>query len=253
MIKKKLTQEDYYLSKLSMFMRETFGMTEQTQIFVDWIKSLDNFADISLNSYYIWNQDYKEELKKIVLSNEDFKPLDNLASLFGFKRDIRITVSKTDYSHVPPTVTIEQENLHLSNEDMIDIIKIKIIQNNYKGTLQELINLYHDKLGYTIYIALTRKEGSISIYDSAHCQVYLETLYNPHPEKENSTLVELSQNIQKLFKWSDLFLKSMGIEYEALLTTDIRRILVLDYEYSGNQWAIYDDNTPWDEDAIVLG
>lgn len=247
MLKEKLTQREYYLNKLSMFLKESYGITAQMDVLVNWVQSVDNFSDISLACYDIWNENYKKDLQRMVPNNEDFKPLDNLAELFGFQRYMKLSY------HDELTDTDVSENLHFSNNDLVDLIKVKIIQNNYQGTLQELVDLYAEKLGYTLYISLSKDTRYSTRYLSAYCLVYLE-------EKKIDGEI-ISENLKKMFKYSELFLKSLGIEYGLLLTSSISNILVLDKIYptdeENNQWALYSEN-PSDESyygkgIIVLG
>lgn len=240
MLKEKLTNKKYYLDNMSMFLKESYGVEEQLDMFVDWLKSMDNLADVSISCLNIWNPKYKNDLKRKISNDEDFKPLDNLASLIGISRETKI------YYYVEGETKPVYEILHFSNDDLIDLIKINIIQNNYKGTTKELIDLYQNKLNYNIWIVPSLKTNTM--YKSAYCDVYLEVY------KRDGTLI--SENIQKMFKYSNLFLRSLGIEYNALLTTDISNILKLDTVYNDEtKYAVYPDNfTPSDTDnVIVLG
>ena len=237
MLKEKLTDKKYYLDNMSMFLKESYGVEEQLDMFVDWLKSMDNLADVSVSCLDIWNTKYKNDLKRKISNDEDFKPLDNLASLIGISRETKISYFDEDkQEHV-------YEILHFSNDDLIDLIKINIIQNNYKGTTKELIDLYQNKLNYNIWIVPSSK--TYTMYKSAYCDVYLETT------RSDGTVI--SENIQKMFKYSNLFLRSLGIEYNALLTTDISNILKLDTVYREPAYAVYPDNfTPSETDSLIV-
>lgn len=237
MLKEKLTEKKYYLDNMSMFLKESYGIEEQLNMFVDWLKSMDNLADVSISCLDIWNPNYKNDLKRKISNDEDFKPLDNLASLIGISRETKISYYDKEKKEKV------YEILHFSNDDLIDLIIINIIQNNYKGTTKELIDLYQKKLKYNIYIVPSLK--NLTAYNSAYCDVYLEVT--------RSDGTTISENIQKMFKYSNLFLRSLGIEYNALLTTDISNILRLDTTYSGTQYAVYpDDFIPSDDDRLVV-
>lgn len=237
MLKEKLTEKKYYLDNMSMFLKESYGIEEQLNMFVEWLKSMDNLADVSISCLDIWNPNYKNDLKRKISNDEDFKPLDNLASLIGISRETKISYYDKEKKEKV------YEILHFSNDDLIDLIIINIIQNNYKGTTKELIDLYQKKLKYNIYIVPSLK--NLTAYNSAYCDVYLEVT--------RSDGTTISENIQKMFKYSNLFLRSLGIEYNALLTTDISNILRLDTTYSGTQYAVYpDDFIPSDDDRLVV-
>lgn len=242
MIKKKLTEKEYYLSNMSMFMKESFGVTEQMEIFLDWLKSVDNISEVLIECYDIWKEEYKHDLRRKILSSADFKPLDNLASLMGIQRDTKITW----YTDALPSPIRHEETLHFSNNDLIDLIKIHIIQNNYKGTTQELTELYKEKLKYSIYFVPSFENSSSTMYKSAYCDVYLE--------KTKTNGEEISLNIQKMFKYSDLLLRSLGIEYNALFVDSISNILRLDFQYTDpDQFALYsNDFKPTNPDALIV-
>lgn len=237
MLKEKLTEKKYYLDNMSMFLKESYGVEEQLNMFVDWLKSMDNLADVSISCLDIWNPKYKNDLKRKISNDEDFKPLDNLASLIGISRETKISYYDKEKKEKV------YEILHFSNDDLIDLIIINIIQNNYKGTTKELVDLYQNKLNYNIYITPSLK--NFTAYNSAYCDVYLEVT--------RSDGTTISENIQKMFKYSNLFLRSLGIEYNALLTTDMSNILRLDTIYSGTQYAVYpDDFISSDDDLLVV-
>ena len=171
-----------------------------------------------------------ESDKDIVIENgngEDFKALDVIASIVGCSRKNKIIYEKDD--------KLVEEMIDLSNEDLLDLIKIKIIQNNYKGTLREIIDLYKEKLYYQIFISLipiSTDENNPS-YKSAACNVYL----TPKKSVDNEVI---SENMQKLFLYSDIFIESLGIAYNRTIVPDIDNILWLNRDYSfKNEKAIY--------------
>ena len=158
-----------------------------------------------------------------------FEMLDVIASIVGCSR----------YNNI----IIEDKIINLpalSNEDLLDLIKIKIIQNNYKGTAKEIIDLYKEKMNYNIYFMLednsVQEHSHLPGYESACCRVYLEDIMTD--EEGNSYYI--SDNIKKLFKYSDLFIQSVGITYHKYCISDIGNILTLDTNYMYvNEKAIY--------------
>ena len=168
---------------------------------------------------------------------EPFKMLDIIASIVGCSRNNNIIIDGKVETLKP-----------LSNEDLLDLIKIKLIQNNYKGTTKEILDLYKEKLNYNIFIVLDKGNTTATEHDyhSAYCKVYLEDFYMD--EKGNTQY--LSDNIKKLFKYSDLFIQSMGITYDFVCISDIDNLLILDRDYTEkNEWAVYHFDSPSEEEA----
>ena len=158
---------------------------------------------------------------------KDFKSLDIIASIVGCSR-----LNKIKYEEEGQK---KEELIDLSNEDLLDLIKIKIIQNNYTGTLRELVELYKIKLNYKIYISLVQETfGETPSYRSAACNVYLEEVKDINNEI-------ISPNMQKLFLYSDMFIESLGIEYNKTVVPNIDNLLWLDRDYAfKNEMALYD-------------
>ena len=247
MIKPEILNYEYYISKLSMFMRDSYGIKEQLAIFVDWLKSIDNFSEVIANTIDIWNEEYASEMEKYDKKGEQFKPLDYIANIVGCSRVNKIYVSKDlDGTQYDPPI---EKILTLNNSELLDLIKIKIVQNNYTGSKKELRDLYQNKLDYKLIIGLTSDTSGAS-YQSATCLVYLD---------DNKTTDEhepISDNIKYLFKYSDLFIKSLGIDYQMALVTDLDQILKLDTTYDGQLYALYPDEEDYpvqQPDDIYLG
>ena len=196
-------------------------------------------------SAYDYADNYVEETN---INAKDFLFLDVIANIVGCSRNNVIKQSTfnqinkkwyTTYIKVDP----------LSNEDLLDLIKIKIIQNNYQGTMEELIDLYENKLKYSLYICLesdnNQEEAS---YRPASCIVYLADF------KTDGELI--TKSMRELFRYSDLFIQSMGISYNKALVSDLDSLLILDkdYGYKG-QKAIYGlgEVSENDPDATRLG
>ncbi len=242
MIKPEILNYEYYISKLSMFMRDSYGIKEQLAIFVDWLKSIDNLSEVIANTLDIWNDEYASEMEKYDEKDEQFEPLDHIASIVGCSRVNKIYVSK-DLDGTQYEKPIEKI-ITLNNSELLDLIKIKIVQNNYTGSKKELRDLYQKKLDYKLIIGLTPNTTGTD-YQSATCLVYLDD--NKISGKP------ISNNIKYLFKYSDLFIKSLGIDYQMALVTDLNQILKLDKEYEEPLYALYPDDHVQQPEDIYLG
>ena len=242
MIKDKLLQKEYYIDKLSMFMRESYGIIPQIEIFVDWLNSMNATADVIASLLDIWNEDYLLSVKEICPNDEPFLPLDMIASLVGCSR--RNVVMVPDTNNDP--ITYNKEILELNNEELLELIKVKIVQNNYDGSLKSIIDLYKNKLNYNIFYTLSKCEGT-SRYAPASCNVFID-------DQKTDGVTPVSENIKKIFKYSDFFIQSLGIVYDKKMISDIDTLLILDKDYTNEgEYAIYPDDYVQDENSIVLG
>lgn len=414
MIKKELLDANYYINKLSMFMRESYGIIPQINILIDWINSVDKTSDLIASILDIWNEDYLTMVEEICGTGESekpFLPLDVIASIVGCSRENIIEVptdpeiqevyteidggtfqfsltgtygrlivsqdpiteeySETvqnyrgyyyDWTYVsmadryiesfmieresefvydksknigyfigddmgatsfvtikeglqttPSSQTkgligrqlihydgtyyvsvdngikqqltfenqledlvenastftiykkkeveipskLKKEIVTLNNEELLELIKVKILQNNYDGSLEAIRDLYINKLRYNIYYSLIPNAVGNTEYQSASCNIYLDD--NKIPKEGQSVGEPISENIKKIFKYSDFFIESLGIVYNKLLITDIDRLLILNRDY-GEEYhddpdkkALYDDNYVQNDNSIVLG
>ena len=154
-----------------------------------------------LNMLNIFSDDYFDFLNLYCdILGSDNRPniLDNIASIFGVSRNIKITY--TDYDGDLHTDVA----LVLSNYELSILIKARIIQNYCNGSLEQ-VNEYYQSIGLNI---LVNTDNTIA----ATANLYLIQ------EQEQ----EIS-NIDKMFLAGLLVIKSMGIEYkpQRLVLTNI--------------------------------
>ena len=263
MIKKELLDANYYINKLSMFMRESYGIIPQINILIDWMNSVDKTSDLIASMLDIWNEDYLTMVEEICGTGENekpFLPLDVIASIVGCSRENIVEIpieSESEEENEENLNETKKEIITLNNEELLELIKIKILQNNYDGSLEAIKDLYINKLRYNIYYSLIPDVAGNSKYQSASCNIYLDD--NKIPEEGQIIGEPISENIKKIFKYSDFFIESLGIVYNKLLITDIDKLLILNLDYGTkyhddpNKKALYDENYVQNEDRIVLG
>ena len=178
MIRKDLLDFQYYLNRLSMFMKESYGIAEQNEIFYRQLYQVNTQFDKFFKNLDIWGND---EIPS--------EALDLIGSIFGCYRNFTI---KLNDSYV---------QIDLDDNDFILYIKCQIVKQNFKGTNEELIKLY------TTY----NKEGLLKLqFDyillatvgSLNCRIYF------------SNFNDFSSNIQNLFDAGYLTIESMGINYD---------------------------------------
>ena len=235
-----LLTKKYYLDHMSMFLKGGYGIEEHTELFLEYIQSLNNMCDYQINVLDIWNENYISDLKKMYnengLSTNDeysgespyevleppFEPLDAIAAIVGCKRENVYYETIQEQGEEPRK---EYKIVRLSNKDLLELIKISIVQNNYKGTYEEIYNLYREKLGYIIYPTLVKSSFANQTYLSATAKIYINN------KKVDGTTV--SEALKNLFTYSDLFVKSMGIAYDVMFVDSIENIFTLDSDDKG--------------------
>ncbi len=272
MLNENLLSEKYYLSKLSMFMKESYGFTDSHfKIMLDHIRTLDSMCDYVINVLDIWNifnkdkgEDYyREQLletfkKKGDPEYEEFKPLDVIASIVGCSR----VNTYEDGTGV--------HSVRLSNVDLLDLIKIRVVQNSYKGTFEQLFDLYKNKLGIEFYMLLIPDPNNEDAYIPANAAVYISRYYEDERKiqtedtefengkkyyvKSDNTYTEytgsrdgnpkalglyerelrLSKDLQNLYKYSDLFIRSLGITYQISIIDSMDDIFTLNQDTIGS-------------------
>lgn len=189
MIPDKLKTLDYYLDKLPMYMRNSYGVDKQTQMILDILIALDNCGDNILAGLNL-----KDAIEDTNDKYDDL--LDKIASLYGLQRDFTVAYNASGYP--------EKTLLHLTFDEYVILILCAIFQNNYVGTFKSSKELYDILASYNYQIGIAMMQVSIPLI----VQVIL---------LENDFLTD---NIKALFYSGYLTLKSMGITYQYSITKD---------------------------------
>lgn len=208
MLDEKLLTKEYYMSKLSMFMQQSFGIEEQVENASKFISDLDTACDtIGL----IHNLDHIEELiKNDTIKKEEYvsEPLETLADIMNIKRNVNIKIPNDD-----ETITIE--TLKLNNLELFLYIKFSILKSNFNGTRKSLNELYNSALptiDNVSVLMLTDEHSPLT------CNIWLNT---------NTEYIKYMDNFIKLFLYSDLFIESLGIKYNKNTINDLDSLLIL--------------------------
>lgn len=142
MLIEKLKQKEYYLSKLTMFLRNSYGIEEQVEVLWKVLTDIDTTID---DVFYALS----------MATTEDVDDLFNkLAELIGTKRQMDVTYLVNE---VPQYYT-----LTLTNAELLRAIKTRILQNNYVGTFEEFISNYQS-IGLEVLIYDTETPSTVSI------------------------------------------------------------------------------------------
>ena len=231
MIDELLLNKDYYIKHISMFLRDGYGIAGNLEgqkgdfivdghmdIFLEYIQSLDSLCDYQINVLDIWNRNYIKDLntmyeEKGISKDTPFEPLDKIAEIVGCKRE-------NSFEMPASTGATGTKTIVLNNSDLLELIKISIVQNNYKGTFEELKLLYEEKLGYNFYATLISEAYGSSSYKSAWVNIYIANY------REDGT--KISDDLKELYLYNDLFIRSMGIQYQVLFVDYLDDVFTLD-------------------------
>lgn len=208
MIRKDLLDLEYYLNRLSKFMKESYGINEQVETFYSLLAQV--------NSYY---DDFYNQLNFMKTSNPEGALLDLIGAIFGCRRNFNIPIYDPDH----PLTIIGYTEVNLNDSEFLTYIKTQLIKQNFDGrreTLQKLYATYIDGQLSTDHLL-----DLIFIYlpdgDSGNCKILWNTNESP------------LGNLGKLFINGYLTIESLGINY----TREITNVENLAYYF----------DQPWEE------
>lgn len=201
MIKEKYLDFNYYYNSLSTFLKQSYGVKEQFEIFWNALKELDSTGDKIFNNLDITDEDYSTTDKDDILNK--------LAKLFNVNRDFRVEYNDEIY------------DLHLSNGELLLLIKAQIIKNNFDGTM-EMCKLLYDKAGLPVVMITEENEH-------ATVSVYL-----------NESEANIADNLFHMFMSGLFTIESAGIKY-IHVSTDVSKFAVWDSSDTSIGW----DNGVW--------
>lgn len=138
MLNDKLRSKNYYLSKLTLFLRNSYGIEEQVDLY--W-----NILNVMLESI-----DSVFEALSLEQEIDVDHTLDILAEIVGCKRNLDVEY----YDNA----TLVKETLFLNNRELIRSIRTRIIQNNYFGGQDQLSENYSN-LGLNV-LSLDSQSGA---------------------------------------------------------------------------------------------
>lgn len=198
----KLKSYDYYLAKLPLFLRQSKTFPEHFRIWfelisgkVDGKSGIIDCGDFILHLLDIFDKDFLKTINDLDGSQDENNEytssdiLDKLAALFGLTR--RFSVSYIDDEEVEHN----NEELFLTNEDLLILIKTQIIKNFCDGTMQQIESFYK-AVGLNVLVITTKYNATAHIYLA---------------ELENSEAY--SDNIRKMFLAGLFRINNLGIRY----------------------------------------
>lgn len=178
LINDKLLTFDYYKDKMTLFLKNSYGVKEQLEILYQILVQFDNEAYKMFSMMNMLDENTITVINNLDENESDI--LDKIGKLFGLSRNLTVVIEDVTYS------------LNLTNSEFFKLIQTTIIKNSFSGTREEAEKLYKMINIPILMLNDTTPAQVLMIYDDT--------------EDENS-------NLQKLFLSGLFTLKSMGISY----------------------------------------
>ena len=201
MINETLLSFEYYKRKLPLYLQTCESFLSHFHIWHDFLQCIDTQSDVLLASLNIFDNDWL-----VVNQNDDL--LDKLASLYNVSRSFQVTYTDSSGS----TIT---EILTLNNEELLTLIRARIIKNYFDGSTEQ-IQRYYDMLKIGEFVQFTETT-------SGFCQI----IYNTN---------DTTNNYSKMFLAGLLTIESMGIAYVRSLNQADVGLMFWDSTDWGSRW-----------------
>lgn len=200
MINEEIKSWNYYRNKLPLYIKNSYGLEQMIKdVFYDCLKRVDEVEDDFLEVIDILNENYSTILEKYVTPNDSseensFDILVKIAKIYGMNREINI--SYMELNEETQVLEKVEKKLTLTNEELLKLIKGRILQNNFNGSYEQM-RAYYDYFKLPIFIYT---DTDIDL--KAHVIISTDGLSN------------FTQNEVDMIKAGLFTLKSMGIEYD---------------------------------------
>lgn len=203
--KNNLLDVNWYLSKMSMFLKESYGIVDEIKWDIDLLNNMNDICDTIMYSLDIYSlifptfkvtyegkeieitcyEDYMAYLDKLNEGKQEdeknyYQPLEMIASLVGISKDVKLKVGDNSYNWV-----------RLTNYELWQYVLITIARNNFNGTFEEITKVYERTHLNVFYFTTAPMKCDICIKDND----------------------DLSQNVKNLLQHGNILIQSMGIEY----------------------------------------
>lgn len=221
----------YYLNKLPLYLQNSEGFQEHFRIWYDMLAGesihtgASGVCDSILQLLNIFDDDYLDYVAGFENSGAIGSPgryssygsrcdmLDKIGDLFNIKRTFTLTYTDVE------SVTHNNVNISLNNQEFLSYIKFQIIKSACEGTREQILN-YYKEAGLTIYLVNQSTSGVTYIYLR---------------DDDNVT-----SNLKILFLAGELLVKPMGVRYD-FAPVDFQTLLIFDRYEEGvptNGWDI---------------
>lgn len=207
MLKSKLLSWSYYERKIPLYILNAYGVQEFFKIMVNFLINQDSVEDDICKAFDIYDKNYKEFMNNHDSSNYNYNFLDLIASLYGVSREFGVEYRDN-------LNRLQKKDLYLTNEELLTLIKVRIIQNNFNGTYEETRKFY-DNINLPVYLIHSTNPAEAYVFIASN---------NPDGTKNNMT-----DNMRAMIFAGLFTIKSMGITYHVDIR-DLATVAIWDSE-----------------------
>lgn len=227
MLEPKLKSPDYYIDKLSMFMKGCNGIPDQVEMLVDVLNQLDDASEYVIDHLNITKDDVFMSLVENAESREEGEFVDiltKLGNLYGVSQHFTLSFVEGG--------TRETHEVNLTPFEFWLLIKAQILQNCFDGSYGQTRE-YYDKMKLPVYIFTNASYASALMILNTSVPIEVGS-------GNNVRSYPITTNIEYLFKAGYFTIKSMGIVYSTDIV-DIEHIGVWDSILATKLW----DSAQW--------
>lgn len=206
-IVKELLTDTYYFNRMSMFLRESYGIKDRIKVLAKIIERLDKVYEKIIGELNVFDENYSTNYGVDISKTNKY--LDRVGNIFGLKRSFTIKYGTNDNpSDSTDLVNGLTKYITLNNKEFLQYIKLQIIKQNFAGTREELAELYGDDnvsntsglLSGLNFIYFTDEDNPVTV------DIYWQT------KNEN-----YSTDFKYMFLNGLLTIESMGIKYNKVI------------------------------------
>ena len=218
LIREKLLDNDFYQKSLSLFLKDTPGISERIAALVEVLQNVNKCGEDIFNALDVFNVNGE------TLSTGEW--IDILGDIFGLHRNVQVTKYYVDGQYQESAAV---GIATLTDDEFLMYIQAQIRKYVFDGTRRSLREAYRDStmLNYSVYTGSINYPPEIQDY-LAHIgrSSKLSSLAISYIDdgaascKISLGLITASDNIKNLFLSGYLTIESLGIEYIYVISNE---------------------------------
>lgn len=170
-ISAELLTDTYYLNRMSIFLKESYGIKDRIAALCKIFKRIDYIYDKIINQLNVFDDAYKKDF----VDEEDHTTnnyLDSIGKIFGIVRSFTINYGSNNNPTSNNDLDGTKKYITLTNKEFLIYLKLQIIKQHFSGTREEIAMLYGEEqalnaLSELNLIYITREEnyhGEVNLY-----------------------------------------------------------------------------------------